>query len=147
MRWKNILAVLWPVGVAKEQIVMSVAWAVVIGVFPVYGCPTLMCMGAALLLRLNLPAMQAVNLLTAPLQFALLVPFSNLGTHLVHVSAPQTLHGGARIASQVGGFLVHAVAGWCCIAIPLSILLYLAVRPLRERLALGLKERNTAHPA
>ena len=43
-------------GIAPETMALSVALAVLLGVFPVYGCPTLLCAGAALLLRLNLPA-------------------------------------------------------------------------------------------
>ena len=115
-------------GVAPQTMALSVTLALLLGVFPVYGCPTLLCAAAALMLRLNLPAMQLVNLLTSPLQLALLVPFGRLGGRLVHVPAAAAAHAGAwHIASGLGAALIHAVAGWCMVAAPLGILLCLTL--------------------
>ncbi len=115
-------------GVAPETMALSVALAVLLGVFPVYGCPTLLCAAAALLLRLNLPAMQLVNLLTAPLQLALLVPFGRLGGRLVHIPAAAVAHPSVwQIAAGLGAALIHAVAGWCSVAAPLGIVLWLTL--------------------
>ena len=58
-------------GVTAETLALSIGLALVLGVFPVYGCPTLLCAAAAIVLRLNLPAMQLDNALTTPLQLAL----------------------------------------------------------------------------
>ena len=121
--WKKSLAALFPVGVSAETIVLSAALALLLGVFPMYGCPTLLCTAAAVLFRLNLPAMQAVNLLSSPLQFALWAPFNHLGARLLH------LPGGRELAARIGEALLHAVTGWCCVAIPLGILIYLTLKP------------------
>lgn len=131
MSWKKHLAAFSVKDVSPETLAVSVALALLLGVFPMYGCPTLLCAAAALLLRLNLPAMQAVNILTSPLQLALLAPFGRLGERLVHVPNPAALDAGAwQIAARVGTALVHAVAGWCCVAAPLGILIYLTLGPV-----------------
>ena len=50
-------------GMSPEAMALSIALGFVLGVFPVPGCPTLLCALAALALRLNGPAVQAVNYL------------------------------------------------------------------------------------
>jgi len=129
VKLKSFLSVFCPVGVSAETVVLSAALALLLGVFPIYGIPTILCTAAAILFRLNLPAMQAVNLLTSPLQFALLSPFARLGGMMFHLPNP-VLHGGAQLAARLGAALLHAVTGWCCVAIPLGILLCLTLRPV-----------------
>ncbi len=122
VNWRRFLAVFSPVGVSLETVVVSVFLALILGVFPMYGVPTLLCTAAAFVFRLNLPAMQAVNLISSPLQFALWAPFTHLGSRLVH------LPGSREVAARIGAALLHAVAGWCCIAVPLGILTCLTIR-------------------
>jgi uncharacterized protein (DUF2062 family) len=120
-------------GVTAETLALSVGLALVLGVFPLYGCPTLLCAAAAIVLRLNLPAMQLVNALTTPLQLALLIPFHRLGNLLLPGAAdprvPAGVHSEAyRFLEGIWTLAVHAIAGWFCICAPLSILLYLSLR-------------------
>ncbi len=70
-------------GITPEKLALSVALGVVLGVFPALGTTTLLCTGAALLLRLNLPAIQLVNYLVYPLQLVLLVPFLQAGSRVM----------------------------------------------------------------
>jgi uncharacterized protein (DUF2062 family) len=126
-------------GVSTETLALSVGLALVLGIFPVYGCPTLLCAAAALILRLNMPAMQLVNVLTSPLQIALLIPFHRLGDLLLPAAgAPAPGIPGAA-HTQASTFLaaiwtlaVHAIAGWSCVCVPLGILLYVALRVRRR---------------
>jgi len=104
-------------GMSPESAALLLTIGLVLGVFPVYGCPTVLCALAALLLRLNLPAVQLVNQVTSPLQFALLLPFSRFGAL---VSGGSTLRG----AWQVAGMARDAVLGWCCLSVPAGIVLY-----------------------
>ena len=127
-------------GVTAHSLALSVALALVIGVFPVYGCPTLLCAAAAIVLRLNLPAMQLVNVLTTPLQLALLIPFHRLGNLLIPtagVAGPRVsaeVHSEAwRVVDGIWTLAVHAVAGWFCICAPLGLLLYLTLRYASRR--------------
>jgi len=124
-------------GVTAETLALSIGLALVLGVFPVYGCPTLLCAAAAIVLRLNLPAMQLVNALTTPLQLALLIPFHRLGDWLLPGAGRRIFTG---VHSEVWRFLdgiwtlaVHAITGWFCVCAPLGLLLYLALRFARRR--------------
>ena len=131
-------------GTTPDAIALSIALGFVLGLFPLLGLPTLLCAVAAAVLRLNAPAIQAVNYLVYPLQLALLAPFARLGGFIFgpagkpfapHLSA--LLHAGVwRLVQVFGGFAAHAVAGWFCIAVPVGLMLYFVVaRALRRRIA------------
>jgi len=76
-------------GITPEKIAMSIAWGVVIGIFPGVGTTTLLCTIVAVVLRLNLPIIQLANWLVYPLQIALLLPFFFIGA-CVFGSGPLT---------------------------------------------------------
>ncbi len=57
---------------------------VAVGVNPVVGSTTLVCLAAALLFRLNVVASQIANHLVFPAQLALLFPFLRAGEMLFH---------------------------------------------------------------
>src|SRR5216684_4267675 len=69
-------------GVTPEKIALSIALGAALGIFPGIGWTTALCAIAALLLRLNLPAIQVVNYFMYPAQIALLIPFFRLGERL-----------------------------------------------------------------
>lgn len=71
-------------GITPEKIALSLACGAVLAVFPVLGSTTLLCAVAAILLGLNLPAIQLVNYLMYPIQLALIVPFLRAGAFLFH---------------------------------------------------------------
>ena len=62
-----------------ESVALIVAVGLVLGTFPVYGCPTILCAAAAFALRLNPTVLQLVNQIATPAQLALL-PFVRSGT-------------------------------------------------------------------
>ena len=66
-------------GMSVKKISLCIALGTALGIFPVVGSTTLLCAIAALVLRLNLPAIQAVNYLVYPLQLVLLAPFYGAG--------------------------------------------------------------------
>jgi uncharacterized protein (DUF2062 family) len=126
--------------VTADTLALSVGLALVLGVFPMYGCPTLLCAAAAIVLRLNLPAMQLVNALATPLQLALLMPFHRLGDLLLPAAGAADPRVPAGVHSEAWRFLdgiwtlaVHAIAGWFCVCAPLGILLYLTLRHAGRR--------------
>jgi uncharacterized protein (DUF2062 family) len=108
-------------GLSPETIAMIFVLGVVLGVFPVFGLPTLLCAAAAIAFRLNLAAIQLVNQVSAPLQYALLLPLGRIGAHIMgaHVSGNvlHNLANGARCA----------IVGWACFCVPLGLLLYLLI--------------------
>src|SRR5664279_199614 len=139
-------------GFTPEKIALSVAFALVLGVFPALGWTTLLCLVVALRLRLNVPAMQLVNYLAYPLQLMLLLPFIRAGEILFHaprlsLSLPQIMsmiHTGVWHAIQVLWVAtVRAIAVWAIIA-PLAIyLIYRILTPLVGKLA---EARNLVNP-
>ena len=116
-------------GITPEKIALSIACGLTLGIFPALGWTTLLCFLAAVIFRLNLPAVQLINYFVYPLQLLLLIPFIRAGEILFHrarlsLSLTQIL---ALIKTDAGQAIrvlwvatVHAVAVWALIA-PLSI--------------------------
>lgn len=131
-------------GITPEKIALSLAIGVCLGVFPVLGSTTVLCTLAAIVFRLNLPAIQLVNYFVYPLQLALLIPFIRFGEIVFrapHVSLSLMIifESIKRSAWQTtktywtSGW--HAMIAWCLVG-PLTIwILYLVLTPLLRRLA------------
>jgi uncharacterized protein (DUF2062 family) len=116
-------------GLSGDSIAIILAVGLVLGTFPVYGCPTAFCLLAAIALRLNAPALQLVNQLSSPLQLALLIPFARLGERILGTPATAS----HSILSRISELTLQAIAGWLCISLPLGVLLYFVVsRTLRR---------------
>jgi hypothetical protein len=113
--------------IPPETIALSVVLGITLGVFPVYGFPTLLCVAAAFLFRPHVPLLHAINAVTGPLQFALILPFHRLGKLLLPAAA------------GVGGFTLRMIAGWLLVCLPAGICLYFVLRLSlrRGRVALG----------
>lgn len=129
-------------GVTPEKLALSIALGVALGVFPVIGTTTALCALAALILRLNLPAIQIVNYFVYPLQIALLIPFFRLGEKLfgaphLPLSAAQIqamLHANLWFAARfLWATVWHAAIAWCLAAPFLVALLYLTLVPVLRK--------------
>jgi uncharacterized protein (DUF2062 family) len=112
-------------GISPPRLALTLALGFAIGCIPVVGIPTVLCAGLALMLRLNLPAIQAANYAVMPLQLLLIVPFVRLGGWLFPAGLNHTakvsdlLHGSPlALLSQLGGLAGHAMLGWAVIAVP-----------------------------
>lgn len=131
-------------GITPEKIALSLAIGICVGVFPVLGSTTILCTLAAIVFRLNLPAIQLVNYFVYPLQLALLIPFIRFGEILFrvpHVSLSLTIifESVKRSAWQTtktywtSGW--HAMIAWCMVG-PVAIwIMYLVLAPALRRLA------------
>jgi hypothetical protein len=107
-------------GLSGESIAIILTLGLVLGTFPIYGGPTVLCLLAVLIFRLNAPALHLVNQLVCPLQLALLIPFARLGARILGPRGPIS----KGILFDLGELTLHAVAGWVCITVPLGILFY-----------------------
>ena len=118
-------------GITPEKIAQSLAFGIVLGIFPVLGSTTILCLLAAIIFRLNLPAIQLVNYFVYPLQLALLIPFIRFGEILfrsphVSLSLPFIFRMIRENAWQTtktywtSGW--HAMVAWCLVG-PLAIYL------------------------
>jgi uncharacterized protein (DUF2062 family) len=131
-------------GVTPEKMALSLALGVALGVFPMLGTTTALCALAALILRLNLPAIQIVNYFVYPLQIALLIPFFRAGEKLF--GAPHLPLSVAQILAAVHASfwgatrflwttIWHAMIAWCLIAPVFVALAYVPLVPVLRRIA------------
>jgi uncharacterized protein (DUF2062 family) len=126
-------------GITPEKIALSIALGVALGIFPVLGSTTLLCAGAALVLRLNLPAIQLVNYLIYPLQLILFLPFLKAGSRIVG-SRPVSLTLGeifSLMKTDLWGLIktlwtasLGAMALWLVIAPLLGAAVYFTLAPI-----------------
>jgi len=132
-------------GITSEKIALSIAFGLVLGVFPALGWSTLLCLLLALWLKLNVPAMQLVNYLAYPLQLVLLVPFLRAGEFLFRaprlaISLPQIR---AMVRADVWHAItslwvatMHAIVVWTLVA-PVAVwVVYSMLAPILKRLSL-----------
>jgi hypothetical protein len=75
-------------GLSPRKAALAVALGAWLGVVPLLGATTLLCLLAGWLLRLNHAVLQMSNLLVYPLQLLLLIPFMDLGAHAFGGGAP-----------------------------------------------------------
>ena len=131
-------------GITPEKIALSLAIGICVGVFPIIGTTTALCALAAIVFRLNLPAIQLVNYLVYPLQLALIVPFIRLGEAVFrapHVALSLTImlesikHSAWEATQTYWTSGWHAMIGWSLVG-PISIqIIYLVLAPTLRRLA------------
>ena len=129
-------------GVTPEKIALSVALGAALGVFPALGWTTALCAIAALVLRLNLPAIQIVNYFMYPVQLALLLPFFRLGEKLFaakHMPLSlsqilQLIHNGVWNAIRfLWTTTWHAIVVWAILAPVFVSIAYAVLTPLLRR--------------
>ncbi|MBU1909864.1 MAG: DUF2062 domain-containing protein [Verrucomicrobia bacterium] len=123
-------------GITAEKIAQCLVLGAAISVFPVLGVTTIACTVAAIRLKLNLPAIQAVNWLFGGVHLVLIWPFLRLGEWLFRAS-PLPLSPGELTAllknnpweffRSFQGAVLHAVAGWLITVVPLGWIIYQAM--------------------
>jgi uncharacterized protein (DUF2062 family) len=135
-------------GITPEKIALSIALGIALGVTPVIGSTSVLCFLAALLLRLNMPAIQLINYCVYPLQFVLLIPFLRMGQWLfaarpVALSLAQILHLVRTDAwAAVAGLwtaTLHALVVWLALGSVAVPVLYLVLTPLLRGLGRGVR--------
>jgi hypothetical protein len=110
-------------GLSPQTIALVVAVGFDLGVFPIFGVPTILCALAAVILRLSLPAIQLMNQLSSPFQFALLIPLTRLGARIL----------GEHAAWNVAVATRSALVGWFCLCVPVGLIVYFLVLILLRR--------------
>jgi hypothetical protein len=108
-------------GLSPETAALILVLGIVLGIFPVFGLPTVLCAGAAIVFRLNLAAIQLVNQVASPLQYLLLAPLGRAGASIIGSRAS------GNIIEHILNGTRNAVVGWCCVCVPVGIALYLVV--------------------
>jgi uncharacterized protein (DUF2062 family) len=131
-------------GVTVEKLALSLAFGISLGIFPVLGGTSLLCFLAAVVFRLNLPAIQLVNWLVYPLQLILIIPFIRTGELLFGShSRPPSL---SQLLAMIHANALHAIAAfwmvtlqavsvWCLISPLLIFVLHVLFLRVVNRLA------------
>ena len=116
-------------GVTPKKIALSCALGLTLGIFPILGSTTLLCLIAGLLFKLNQPILQALNYFIYPVQIVLFPVFVRAGEKLFHAQpitfvpaalAREFMRGPAPFMSKYGMAGLHGIAVWTLIA-PLLI--------------------------
>lgn len=126
-------------GLTPEKLALSLALGATLGLFPLLGATTVLCLAAGLALRLSHPALQLANYAVYPLQLPLLLAFVRLGERLVG-AAPMPLSVARLLASfrddpalfiaRFGWTGLHGILGWLTLAPLVAGALYLGLVPL-----------------
>jgi uncharacterized protein (DUF2062 family) len=116
-------------GISPDRLALCVAIGVVVGNIPILGVSTILCVGIALVFRLNLAAMQIVQAAMAPTQLLLIIPFVRLGEWILRIPPePVSIRQAMALLAQGAGHaiivlqnaMLHAGLAWILVA-PLAV--------------------------
>jgi len=145
-----ILALL-RMGATPQRLAWSIAVGIAVGLNPVVGSTTVLCLALSFALRLNIVATQIANHAMFPLELALVFPFLRLGTLVFRTSAmplsASLFFEHARTAPvallrQIWAWEWHAFLLWLLIAIGIVPLIAIALTPVLERLGRRVKRHE-----
>lgn len=131
-------------GITPEKIALSIALGITLGVTPVIGSTTILCFLVAAVFGLNLPAIQLVNCIVYPLQFALLIPFIRMGAWIfaeqpAQISVAQILSliraGVWSAIATLWTATMHALVAWLTLGSLASLVIYLFLAPALRKLS------------
>jgi uncharacterized protein (DUF2062 family) len=120
-------------GASPQKLAHAVAWGSIMGMFPIFGSTTIICIGLAFLFRLNHAAIQIANYAVYPLQFILLIPFIQIGLFLtgqtisteeLEVLIDLMTTDIWAVLGEVGSILWAGLIGWTLVALPIYSVVY-----------------------
>jgi uncharacterized protein (DUF2062 family) len=138
-------------GASPERLAWSIAAGVVIGINPLLGTTTLLCLAVAAIFRLNIAASQVANHAIYPIQLLLFVPFLDLGARVFGTEKlllkPSIIMGMAKshplnLVRTLWQWEWHALVLWAVFALFGIPLIALATTPVLRRLLDRIKRRQ-----
>jgi len=120
-------------GMSPEKMAFTCALGVVLGILPIWGVTTFLCLLAAPIFRVNIVMLQLVHYFVYPLQLLLIIPFIKVGTYLFGVNpmpyALNELISRFKIdffgeLKQVGFAITLGVGVWAVVSVPLALGIY-----------------------
>lgn len=124
-------------GIPPDKMAFSITLGMVTGVFPVLGATTAISLLLTMLFRQNVLVVQSVQWVMALFQILLIIPFMQIGAHLLQAGTLQVnmheinqafgqgIFSGLRI---VGILHLYAILTWTIIAVPFSLVSYVSLR-------------------
>ena len=134
-------------GTDPERISWAVSLGIVTGLFPILGTPSLVCLLAGWVFKLNHAILQTFKELTYPLHLMSILLFIHagqklFGEQLIEFSIPQLMekfkHSPSDFFHDFGLAALQAALVWAIIAPFLAILIKWLVRPIVVRLSVAL---------
>jgi uncharacterized protein (DUF2062 family) len=130
-------------GITPEKVALTLAVGSALGLFPILGTTTLLCLAAGIVLRLNQPVIQMVNALCTPFHLPVIYCMFRLGNWLFALPSEHIRIGMMHMLwedpreffERFGMSAVHAIAAWAVVAPFWILLVYIVGLPvLREAL-------------
>jgi uncharacterized protein (DUF2062 family) len=131
-------------GVTADKIALTLAIGLILGLFPIFGTTSALCVLAALWLKLNQPIIQLVNWFAAPLQLPGIYLFARIGERLTRSPPVQFSITGLvqqfrasplQFLQLFGMTGLRAVLAWLLIAPVIAAVVFLVLLPPLRRLA------------
>lgn len=129
-------------GISPEKLSWTVALGMVLGVFPVMGTTTVLCLIAGWALKLNQPVLHVSRVLVYPLHLLLIIVFIHFGQRLFGVpllsfSIPDLLEkfrvSPFQFFQDFGMAALQGVAAWAIFALPATWLIQIFTSPLLRK--------------
>ncbi len=140
-------------GTSPEKLSWSISLGTTLGIFPIMGSTTIVCLIFGHLLKLNQPILHLFKTFTYPLQLALILVYIRLGqmlngVPLIKFSIPQMLgqfkDDPAQFASDFGMVALYGIEAWAISAIFLIPILYFIFLPILKKLLGKIANKPTA---
>ena len=130
-------------GASPEKLAWSIAAGLLIGINPIIGSTTLLCLAFAFVFRLNVAASQIGNHIVYPLELLLVLPFIHIASRIFHtppmlLSAKELTHAAREhpldLIRQLWVWEWHAFLLWAIVAVIVVPAIALALTPIMRRL-------------
>lgn len=126
-------------GITPEKLALSIVFGVLIGIIPILGATTILTALIAVRLKLNMPAIQAINWFIYPVQLILFIPFLKAGSFfLPNIEISFTIEQISHLikndfwlaAKQLWLANLVGLVIWALISVPLGFGMYFILRKL-----------------
>jgi uncharacterized protein (DUF2062 family) len=126
-------------GISAKKLAWTISVGAVLGIFPLLGSTTVLCLLVAFLLRLNFPILMLASYLVYPLQFIFLLPFMKVGEQFLGTTSFEltldeilkVMQQGFPMAFEVLGWAtLKGMGAWAFFAPALIALLYFVLLPV-----------------
>ncbi len=129
-------------GLTPHKLALSITFGIGLGIIPVFGVTTIMCLITAFILRLNKPAIVIVNFAVYPLQILLFVPFIRIGEYIFgYQTITDTFnnffsnfwHNWIATLNDIWFHNLLGVFAWIILMIPACFILYHITLPVLKK--------------
>jgi len=131
-------------GTSPEKLAWSISLGLTLGIFPIMGSTTLVCLLIGYLLKLNQPILHLFKTFVYPLHLALILVFIRIGQHIngippIPFSIPQLLtrfqDDPLQFAKDFGLAALHGIEAWALASVLLIPITYYISLPLLKKLS------------